>query len=194
MFHPNNLGLVGYPEKVSTDNAPWFLVFSGATSVGMFAIQLAHLSGYRVVTTASPKNFDLVKSLGADAVVDYRDADVSHKIKEITGNTLSHALDTFATTETQEASVKAFGPGKGKLITILPAQASARALRDDIEVKGVCAFHRHFLITDLLPRRHAAIYRHRESFCHFLWLGDARLPGGPPAGCWLDAQDYRAGK
>lgn len=39
-------------------------------SLGLFSIQLAKLSGYKVVTTVSPKNFDIVKSLGADAVVD----------------------------------------------------------------------------------------------------------------------------
>ena len=38
----------------------------------MFAIQLAHLSGYKVVTVASPKNHELLKSLGADAVFDVR--------------------------------------------------------------------------------------------------------------------------
>ncbi len=38
----------------------------------MFAIQLAHLAGYKVVTTASPRNLELCKSLGADAVFDVR--------------------------------------------------------------------------------------------------------------------------
>ena len=35
-----------------------------------------------MVSTASPKNFDLVKSYGADAVFDYRDSDVVKKIKD----------------------------------------------------------------------------------------------------------------
>ena len=39
----------------------------------MFAVQLAKLAGYKVVATASPKNFDLVKSYGADEVVDVSD-------------------------------------------------------------------------------------------------------------------------
>jgi hypothetical protein len=43
-------------------------------------------SGARVVSTASPKNFDLVKSLGADAVFDYRDSDVVKKIKDWAGD------------------------------------------------------------------------------------------------------------
>ena len=48
----------------------------------MYAIKLASLLGYRVVTTASPHNFELVKSLGALAVFDYKDPNVSMKIRE----------------------------------------------------------------------------------------------------------------
>lgn len=36
----------------------------------MFAIQLAKLAGYKVVSTSSPRNFELVKSLIADVVID----------------------------------------------------------------------------------------------------------------------------
>ncbi len=49
----------------------WVIIWGGATSVGCNAIQLAAAAGYRVVTTASPKNFDYVKSLGATHVYDY---------------------------------------------------------------------------------------------------------------------------
>jgi NADPH:quinone reductase-like Zn-dependent oxidoreductase len=59
-----------------------FLVWAGSTGVGMYAIKLASLLGYRVVTTASPHNFELVKSLGASAVFDYKDPNVSTKIQE----------------------------------------------------------------------------------------------------------------
>ena len=48
------------------------LMDHGLGSVGLFAIQLAHTVGYKVVTTASLKNHELCKSLGADAVVDVR--------------------------------------------------------------------------------------------------------------------------
>jgi NADPH2:quinone reductase len=47
------------------------LVTAGAGGVGSFAIQFAKHLGGRVVTTASEKNFEYVKSLGADHVVDY---------------------------------------------------------------------------------------------------------------------------
>ncbi|EIN07943.1 GroES-like protein [Punctularia strigosozonata HHB-11173 SS5] len=140
LFHPKNLNLVGYPDKVPPEHAPWVLIYSGATSVGLYAIQLAHISGYRVVTTASPKNWDLVKSMGANAVIDYRDPDIVTKIKDITGNSFSLGLDTVGTVEGQQASFKAFGPAPGKLITISFLHESAQALRNDVELKGIILY------------------------------------------------------
>lgn len=49
------------------------LIWGGATSVGSNAIQLAVAAGYEVVSTASPHNFEYVKSLGASKVFDYHD-------------------------------------------------------------------------------------------------------------------------
>jgi len=45
-------------------------VYGGSSSVGQYAIQLAKLSGYKVVTTASERNHELVKSFGADLAFD----------------------------------------------------------------------------------------------------------------------------
>jgi NADPH:quinone reductase-like Zn-dependent oxidoreductase len=116
-------------------SAPWVLVYSGATSVGQYAVQLAALAGYRVVTTASPRNTELLKSLGAAAVVDYSDADVPAKIKEATGDGVAYALDTIAEESTQVACVKAFGAQGGKLVlTLFPADA-AKALRPEVKVE-----------------------------------------------------------
>ncbi|EIN07976.1 GroES-like protein [Punctularia strigosozonata HHB-11173 SS5] len=140
LYHPTRLGLVGHPDTVPGPDAPWVLIYSGATSVGQYAIQLAHASGYRVVTTASATNFEYVKSLGADAAVDYNHPDAADKIKEITGDSLSFGLDTFSTAQTQETAVKAFGSKGGKLIVILPPQESARALRPDVEIKGTLLY------------------------------------------------------
>ncbi|KAF8311465.1 GroES-like protein [Clavulina sp. PMI_390] len=66
------------PEKV----AP-ILIWAGSTSVGLYAISLAKMCDERipVITTASPHSFDLVKSRGADVVFDYKDPEVSQKIK-----------------------------------------------------------------------------------------------------------------
>ena len=47
---------------------------AGSGGVGTFAIQLAKHLGATVATTTSAKNVELVKSLGADVVIDYKSA------------------------------------------------------------------------------------------------------------------------
>jgi len=47
------------------------VIIGGATIMGSITIQVAKAIGARVITSASPKNEGLLKSLGADVVVDY---------------------------------------------------------------------------------------------------------------------------
>ncbi|WP_156517659.1 NADP-dependent oxidoreductase, partial [Rhodococcus sp. LB1] len=51
------------------------LIHAGAGGVGSIAIQLAKHLGASVATTASGRNADFVRELGADVVVDYRTED-----------------------------------------------------------------------------------------------------------------------
>ena len=51
------------------------LIQGGAGGVAGFAIQLAKHLGATVVTTASPRNHDYVRSLGADRAIDYNTED-----------------------------------------------------------------------------------------------------------------------
>jgi len=48
------------------------LIHAGSGGVGTYAIQIAKHVGAYVATTTSSKNADLVKSLGADVVIDYK--------------------------------------------------------------------------------------------------------------------------
>jgi len=48
------------------------LIHAGSGGVGTFAIQLAKHLGANVATTTSTANIDLVRSLGADVVIDYK--------------------------------------------------------------------------------------------------------------------------
>lgn len=68
-------------------------------------------SGFRVITTCSPRNFDLVKSRGADEVYDYRNIDECVKnIRASVGDDLQYAYGCIGSSEcplvrTQEVSV-----------------------------------------------------------------------------------------
>ena len=55
---------------------------AGSGGVGTFAIQLAKHLGATVATTTSAANISLVKSLGADVVIDYKSEDFETKLKD----------------------------------------------------------------------------------------------------------------
>ena len=59
------------------------LIHAAAGGVGLFAVQLAKLVGAKVIGTASPKNFDLLKSLGVDELIDYHKEDFTAKVKNV---------------------------------------------------------------------------------------------------------------
>lgn len=61
------------------------VIWGGATAVGGNAIQLASAAGYRVVTTASAKNHQRMRQLGAEAVFDYHDPQTPNRIIEAVG-------------------------------------------------------------------------------------------------------------
>lgn len=48
------------------------LIHGGAGGVGSTAVQLAHWRGAHVIATASARNHEYLKSIGADKVIDYR--------------------------------------------------------------------------------------------------------------------------
>ncbi|KAK7946132.1 uncharacterized protein PG986_010453 [Apiospora aurea] len=81
-------------EQTKKAEKETLLVWGGSTSVGCNAIQLACAAGYEVVTTCSPRNFGLVKSLGAAAAFDYKDpaAAVAETAQFCQGKTVVGAL------------------------------------------------------------------------------------------------------
>ncbi|MCJ1431663.1 hypothetical protein MMC27_001018 [Xylographa pallens] len=69
------------------------IVWGGSTSVGSSAIQLAVAAGYEVITTASPRNFDYVKKLGASQAFDYNSKTViADIILALQGKTVAGAF------------------------------------------------------------------------------------------------------
>ncbi|KAI1770230.1 hypothetical protein F4818DRAFT_455852 [Hypoxylon cercidicola] len=94
MYHTMMLPFPPLHFESPDPNGPAILIYGDATATGMFGLQYARLSGWRVVTTCSPHNFELVKALGAHEGFDH----VSGKacaaaIRTATDNDLLYALD-----------------------------------------------------------------------------------------------------
>ncbi|GKU07154.1 hypothetical protein FLAG1_10071 [Fusarium langsethiae] len=64
------------------DEAGAILVWSGASAVGVAAVQIAHALGWPVYATANPKHHEWLKRLGATDVWDYRDPEVTQLISQ----------------------------------------------------------------------------------------------------------------
>jgi len=61
-----------FSELMDLQKGQRILIHAGSGGVGTFAIQLAKLMGAFVATTASDKGYELVKSLGADLIINYK--------------------------------------------------------------------------------------------------------------------------
>ena len=59
------------------------LIHGAAGSVGSFAVQFAHLQGARVFATASARDAEYLKGLGAELVIDYRTERFDEKLKDL---------------------------------------------------------------------------------------------------------------
>jgi NADPH:quinone reductase-like Zn-dependent oxidoreductase len=104
-------------ESSSSSSIP-ILISGGASSVGLYAIQIAKHSGLHVIATASERNFDLVRSFGADVVVDYRDpAKAARQIREAAPRPIEHVLDCVSTGTSFEI-VAASLDGKGTIANL----------------------------------------------------------------------------
>lgn len=88
------------------------LVHAGSGGVGTFAIQLAKDLGAHVATTCSEPNAELVRSLGADKVIDYR----AQKFDDVLSG-YHFVLDALGG-ETRERSFRVLQPG-GRLATMI---------------------------------------------------------------------------
>ncbi|KAF2165493.1 hypothetical protein M409DRAFT_24346 [Zasmidium cellare ATCC 36951] len=112
------------------------LIYGGSSAMASVAIQYAKLSGAKVITTCSARNFDFVKSLGADEIFDYNDPDVGKKIREVTNDKLYHVMDCIGDGGAK-ICLDSLSSSGGQIATI-----NSRAIydRDDIRLKKVIAY------------------------------------------------------
>ena len=88
------------------------LVQAAAGGVGSTAVQLARTLGAGLVigTAGSAEKLDLVRSLGADATINYRDEDVAARVLELTNGVGADVILDGVGKDSFESSVAALAP------------------------------------------------------------------------------------
>jgi NADPH:quinone reductase-like Zn-dependent oxidoreductase len=99
------------------------LVQGAAGGVGLFVVQLAHWKGAHVIGTASAKNADFVRSLGAEQVIDYQAGPFEKAVHDV-----DVVIDSVGG-DVSERSLHVLRPN-GLFVTVagMPPEEQAKAL------------------------------------------------------------------
>ncbi|HEY3501102.1 MAG TPA: zinc-binding dehydrogenase [Polyangiaceae bacterium] len=103
------------------------LVQAGAGGVGNFAVQLAKAAGARVIATGRRENEALIRSLGADEVVDYRAVRFEDEVNRLTGGRGADAAYDTVGGDVIPRSIGCVRP-YGKLASIVSIEGSINAM------------------------------------------------------------------
>jgi len=138
-------------ERIKLRPGQKVFIPAGSGGIGTFAIQLAKHFGARVGTTTSTGNVELVRSLGADEVVDYKKEEFEHVLKD---------YDAVLGTVKGEGLEKAVGilNPNGTVVSLVgpPDAAFARARGMNVLMKFVFGLLSRKMIR--LADRHDASY------------------------------------
>src|SRR4029453_14970860 len=101
----------GLIDRAKLEPGERVLVHGGAGAVGLYAVQLAHICGARVITTVSAQDIDFVKRLGATGAMPCKTARVEKPVRDV-----DVVFDAVGG-DTLEGSWSVLKPG-GRMITI----------------------------------------------------------------------------
>jgi NADPH:quinone reductase-like Zn-dependent oxidoreductase len=90
-------------EATGVGEGDTVLVHGASGGVGLYAVQLARLRGARVIATASERNHDLLRELGAEPVV-YGEG-LLDRVRALAPNGLDAALDLIGNDEAMDVSL-----------------------------------------------------------------------------------------
>lgn len=117
-------------------NGKKILIYGGSSSSGGLAIRYAAAAGYEVVTTSSPKNYDLVTSLGPAIVLDH-----SRTPEKVIEDLQAHGpyyriLDTIGLPSVTNIIVAYLcSTGGGAYNTLIPVQQGAKPIPDNVDCR-----------------------------------------------------------
>ncbi|MGI5273410.1 zinc-binding dehydrogenase [Nonomuraea sp. CA-218870] len=142
-LHTDGSTALGLVEGAGIRAGEWVLVEAAAGGVGTLLVQLARAAGARVVGAArGARKLDLVRELGAEAVVDYSDPDWAERVREVTGGAgpdvvfdgVGGAIGRAAFEVTAAGGrFSVHGASSGQVTELDPAQARRRG----VEVIGI---------------------------------------------------------
>jgi hypothetical protein len=119
-MHYPNIPASPLPES---EQGKKVLIWGGSSAMGSLSISYAKQAGYAVVTTCSPHNFDLVRSLGADYVFEHSDPATVDAIRELFP--IDYWFDTISLKATMSTILKVLAPEgepvtKAEILVLLP--------------------------------------------------------------------------
>ncbi|KAK0447372.1 zinc-binding oxidoreductase [Desarmillaria tabescens] len=119
------------------NSSPSILIYSAATSIGLYAVELIKLlqsagrQTHRVFATASPKNHVKLLSLGVEAVFDYRSLAWIDDVRKASGG-ITHAFDCISEDDTTAHISQTFREGGGTIAVIRKAAWNKDGVRPDV--------------------------------------------------------------
>ncbi|KAF2996176.1 hypothetical protein E8E14_004420 [Neopestalotiopsis sp. 37M] len=111
-------GLTAYQSIVPhVKSGDKIFINGGSGGTGTFGIQIAKAVGCHVTTSCSGKNVELVKSLGADDVIDYTKENVSEALKS-RGQIFAHVVDNVGSPNDLFKAADHFLVPNGKFVQV----------------------------------------------------------------------------